>query len=248
MFPIAATIFIASVLGSFHCAGMCGAFLALAGQGAARQWQAQAAYHAGRLVTYVALGAAAGTAGKLLNLAGVLVGLSRTAAVIAGAFMIVFAAVTLMRTCGVHLGRVKLPAFWTRLIQRAHRMAMDRPPLARAAAIGLLTTLLPCGWLYAFAVTAAGTGNPLSGGAAMAVFWAGTLPMLVALGAGVRGVLGGLGRRAPLVTALLVASAGLYTLVGRASLSPAALVWKVSMTHAGHPACCHTTDGHDTGR
>lgn len=66
----------------------------------------------------------------------------------------------------------------------ALRRLMDRPPVVRAAATGLFTTLLPCGWLYAFVVTAAGTGSgtPLHGAALMAVFWLGTLPMMLTVG------------------------------------------------------------------
>src|SRR5581483_1669212 len=106
--------------GSFHCAGMCGAFLALAtgspDKAAPGGWKTpaacQAAYHLGRLVTYVALGAAAGAAGRLLNLAGALAGLSRAAAVVAGATMICFAAVAFLRARGVRVRRMSMPGPW----------------------------------------------------------------------------------------------------------------------------------------
>ena len=76
MIALIGAIFLASVLGSFHCAGMCGAFLAVAsgapGGRAKRQVLLQGAYHAGRLVSYTALGAAAGAAGGLVDLGGTL--------------------------------------------------------------------------------------------------------------------------------------------------------------------------------
>jgi len=57
-------IFAASVLGSLHCAGMCGAFVAIAVQDRGnwrRHASLQAAYHGGRLASYLSLGIAAGS-------------------------------------------------------------------------------------------------------------------------------------------------------------------------------------------
>jgi sulfite exporter TauE/SafE len=85
--------------------------------------------------------------------------------------------------------------------------------------IGLCTTLLPCGWLYAFAITAAGTGNPVYGGWVMAVFWVGTLPLLIAVGASTRIALGRFGRVVPGICALGLIVVGTMTLFHRASLS-----------------------------
>jgi len=95
--------------------------------------------------------------------------------------------------------------------------------MIRALIIGLCTTLLPCGWLYAFVITAAGTASPIFAAATMFAFWLGTLPMLVTMGAGVRSVLGPLQRRVPVATAIVLLAAGLYTIAGRARLDPAAL-------------------------
>ncbi|MBE7450024.1 MAG: sulfite exporter TauE/SafE family protein [Kofleriaceae bacterium] len=43
---------------------------------------------------------------------------------------------------------------------------------ARAALLGLLSAALPCGWLWAFVVVAAGTGSPVGGALVMTAFWA----------------------------------------------------------------------------
>jgi sulfite exporter TauE/SafE len=37
---------------------------------------------------------------------------------------------------------------------------------------------MPCGWLYIFALAAAGTANPIGGLLVMLLFWSGTLPIL----------------------------------------------------------------------
>ena len=70
--------------------------------------------------------------------------------------MLTFGLISLLRIYGRGPARLHAPRFMQRLVQAGHRRAMNRSPVARAALIGLLTTLLPCGWLYAFVVTAAG--------------------------------------------------------------------------------------------
>ena len=238
MTALVGAIFLASLLGSFHCAGMCGAFLAIAAGnvdpatsgGWRRQFTLQGAYHAGRLVTYLLLGAAAGTVGRLVDLAGTLAGIRPFAAILAGATMLLFGAVTLLRASGVSIAAIHARVPWAGLVQQGHRAAFARPPLVRALLIGLLTTLLPCGWLYAFAITAAGTGSPLRGALAMLVFWLGTLPILVTLGAGLRTVAGPIGKRLPAMTAIAVMVAGIYTLTARATLDPLSMFRRLTGT------------------
>src|SRR6185295_3680515 len=95
------TILAASLLGSLHCVGMCGAFLAIAvGDGNSspgRHARLQAAYHLGRLMTYVTLGAAAGMAGKLLDVGSALAGIKPVAAALAGAVILSFGIISLLR-------------------------------------------------------------------------------------------------------------------------------------------------------
>jgi hypothetical protein len=70
----------------------------------------------------------------------------------------------------------------------------------------------------------------------MAIFWIGTLPALIVVGAGFRGLLGPIGRRAPLVTSLLLIAVGLYTLVGRTMLDPVAIASRAGI--GSTPDCC----------
>ena len=77
----------------------------------------QAAYHGGRAATYVGLGAAAGAFGSLVDLGGKLVGVQRVAAVVAGALMVGFGAVALLRVAGARLNAGRSPA----VLQRAWR-------------------------------------------------------------------------------------------------------------------------------
>ncbi|MBL8856276.1 MAG: sulfite exporter TauE/SafE family protein, partial [Planctomycetaceae bacterium] len=58
MIALLVTVFVASLLGSLHCVGMCGPFALLAGTGDGRSFRAAPtmAYSAGRLISYVAVG------------------------------------------------------------------------------------------------------------------------------------------------------------------------------------------------
>jgi uncharacterized protein len=254
MISLIGAVFLASLLGSMHCAGMCGGFLAFAvaapdGSSPSRA-ALQAGYNIGRLVTYVILGIIAGSIGAAVDLGGSLVGVQRTAAVLAGAMMIGFGLVTVLRITGVHVPRLPLPVALRKTVIRGHRVASQWPPMGRAVTVGLLTTLLPCGWLYAFVITAAGTASPLFGGVTMASFWLGTLPVMIGLGTGLQALAGPFRRRLPLVTALVLVGVGLFTVVGRVNapamastmstpMNAADNVQRVETLNSEEMPCCH---------
>jgi len=147
--PIIALL-IASLVGSLHCVGMCGAFVAFAvGTGDQRGWRSKTvlilAYNGGRLVTYTVLGAAGGALGAALNLGGEFVGVQRIAAVAAGGVMIVFGLTALLRVMGVSVPKTPTPKMIHRVVGAGQAVAMGMRPVPRALTVGLLTTLLPCG-------------------------------------------------------------------------------------------------------
>ncbi len=245
MLILISTIFVASLVGSLHCAGMCGAFVAIATGGIDASPQqklyTQIAYHVGRLLTYVTLGAIAGGIGAMVDLAGDLAGIQSTAMMVAGGVMVLFGLVSLLRLSGVKILGLRLPAFWRAIVGSVHRKSMRFEPVTRAGLIGLSTTLLPCGWLYAFVVTAAGTGHPATGAIAMLAFWIGTLPMMVSIGFGVQTLLGHFGRKVPVMTCLLLIGVGLYTLIGRGMIDGVALAKATAASTQPTeevPACC----------
>lgn len=250
MIGLISAVVIASLLGSLHCVGMCGAFLALSLDGPSRV-RAQAFYHLGRLATYSGLGVLAGGVGSALDAGGTLVGLQRPAMVLAGVMVAGFGVLTLARAMGVRVRRAPVPAFFRDGVVRLQRAALAMPQGRRSLAIGMLTTLLPCGWLYAFVFTSAGTGSPILGGATMAAFWVGTLPALGALGAGLSAAAGPLRRHAPVLTAILVIVVGIATAVQRWNAGPlalgtgvrdrATLIHEVRSLDASEASCC---DGH----
>jgi hypothetical protein len=222
------TVFVASLVGSLHCVGMCGPFVAFYsgsdGSSGLRRLVSHGAYSGGRLLTYALFGLAAGTVGAALDVAGSLAGFQRIAAVAAGVTMILWGVLALLQLRGVKIfrhgsgdGRV------ARLFRRGFSLVSDKPPVVRASVVGLLSGFLPCGWLWAFLVTAAGTGSAPGGAAVMAAFWAGTVPALLAVGFGIQLVSAPLRRHIPAVTAVLLVALGLFAIVGRPTSVSAAI-------------------------
>lgn len=263
MIATAAAVLAASLAGSPHCLGMCGPFCAVAtappGEGAPaelrvrgrpvrRGWFApHAAYHAGRLATYTALGALAGTLGAAVDLTGSALGFSRAAAVTAGATMVLMGLRSLRHRRTAHFSRWPMPRWARDGLHRGHRAAQKLPPVARSGLIGIMTTLLPCGWLYSFAIVAAGTGGTITGIAIMTAFWLGTLPALGAMGLTLHGLLlpgliSGAARRwtwlarsTPTAATVLLIATGLWAIAGRIPVPG-----RVSEAGSEHATCCHT--------
>jgi hypothetical protein len=108
----------------------------------------------------------------------------------------------------------------------------NHPPVARATMLGLLTTLLPCGWLYAFVAAAAATGSGPRGAVVMAAFWLGTLPVMAAVGMAAQRGLGPFRHRLPALTAAVLVVLGLLTITGR--IAPTAPEAAAGASHGGH--------------
>ena len=229
MLALATTVFVASLLGSAHCAGMCGPFVCFyAGADARSSWWGHLAYNGGRLVSYLVLGAIAGALGSGVEQVGTGVGVTRAAAIVAGVLMIAWGVVTLLAQRGVSLPTLAPLAGAQRWMAARLHDVRDFPPAARALTVGLLTTLLPCGWLYAFVVTAAGTGTVRGALTLMTVFWAGTLPMMLTLGVGVRRLAGPLRDKLPVISAIAIVLVGIISLTGRVRLDPAKVAMRAS--------------------
>lgn len=233
MIALAASVFVAALLGSAHCAGMCGGLACFVAGGGEPDARATAGYNVGRLLSYAALGALAGMAGAGFDRAGQVAGIARPAAIVAGTLMIVWGGATAIAASGVRVPQVAVPAFVRAAFAAALRAMRDRPPVQRGLTLGLLTPLLPCGWLYAFVATAATAGSAPRGALVMTAFWLGTVPAMAALGLGAQRMLGPLRRRMPVITAAALVVIGLLTVAGK--FGPPAMHDHAIMTHAdGH--------------
>ncbi|MGE0813293.1 MAG: sulfite exporter TauE/SafE family protein [Vicinamibacterales bacterium] len=162
-----------------HCVGMCGPFVLIVSRrygpphGRLSTGAAQAWYTLGRLTTYAALGAAAAAFGGLVQAAGALVGLRRTAAVVAGLVLVLWAVTRLASAA------TRLPMGWMgRLTGALGKRAPGHP-----FGTGLLLGLLPCGLLYTAVAAAMARDGAAAGAAALVAFGVGTAPALLGLSA-----------------------------------------------------------------
>jgi sulfite exporter TauE/SafE len=215
-------VVLASVLGSLHCAGMCGPIVAFysGGDGShgARRWLGHVAYHGGRGAAYATLGAVAGAIGAAVDFAGAAAGVGRIAVVVAGAVMILWGVAMMLEAGGWEIPHAAMPKALQDRIAQLLRALRSKPPVARALLIGLATALMPCGWLYAFAVMAAGTGEVVGGALVMTAFWLGTVPVLLGIGVGVQALLGRFRRHVPIVAAVVLVVVGMYSVLGRLNI------------------------------
>jgi len=172
-------------LGSFgHCIGMCGGIViaySTAGTVQNRNRGSQALVHIlyslGRITTYTLLGAVFGALG------GVVVFDNYTSALllaVAGVAMIL-AGLALM-------GKLRVMNFLERSFsssnwyQKQFRSLIKSQSLLGFYLLGMLNGLLPCGFVYFFAITAASTASPLYGAIVMFIFGLSTIPSLFSLG------------------------------------------------------------------
>jgi len=196
-------VFVVGLLGSVHCAGMCGGIVGAlsVAPGAPRAIPVrvvQAArpalanvltYNAGRIASYMTAGALAGALGSGLGQgAGAL---ARLPALQAGGYWM---ANLMLAMLGLYLmdawrGLARLEQggqlVWRhvqpllRHVRPAHGHGFGP---GRMLAAGVLWGWLPCGMVYSVLVTAMLSGSATGGALVMLCFGLGTLPMLLGLG------------------------------------------------------------------
>jgi len=184
----------AGLASGVHCVGMCGGIVAAFDTKRVipiREksfWERRVAFNLGRISTYAAAGAAAGSLGAAAYAAGALPAQA----------MLHLAANAMLVLVGLYLAgadRLLSPLealgmpLWRRLQPLAARLLKARTQpapfsrmLARAYLAGLAWGWLPCAMVYAALAAAAFSGGAVQGALGMAAFGLGTLPFL--LGAG----------------------------------------------------------------
>lgn len=173
MVPFA--VIAASIIGSIHCIGMCGA-LALTAD--TQNKRGLMNYHLGRLLGYFSVGALAGFLGsEFIN--SEMKYISLVSSIFLGATFLVIGFNIIKK------GKlqIKQPDFLKMFYQNkiSGLLESKTPRSVSSFLIGLLSPLLPCGWLYGFILVAVATNNALWGGILLTSFWIGTLPALSGL-------------------------------------------------------------------
>jgi len=162
------------LLGSLHCAAMCGPLmlaLPVPPGGAGRFFAGRVFYQLGRIATYALLGVIGGLVGKSIFLIGAQRWLTITlgVAILLGFF---FSKKVALATPVVRLvGKLKA-AMGVQLQRRSFRSLV---------LLGMLNGLLPCGLVYVAMAGAVSRGTVLSGVGYMAAFGLGTMPTMLAI-------------------------------------------------------------------
>ena len=199
------------LLGTGHCIGMCGP-LVVALPGQTGRFSAHLAYHAGRLITYGIIGASMGAAGSgLIGLASavggnpmlwitrVQVGIS----LLAGGFLLFFGLSRLGFVVEPQWLAIAVPSRmpgWRRLMSRTAALRTNLDLFF----MGLLLGWLPCGLSYAAFAKALSGAHMLSGAVMALIFGLGTLPGLLAVGAGAAALLTRFRQQADILAGLIM--------------------------------------------
>jgi sulfite exporter TauE/SafE len=169
------TAFFLGLVGSLHCAGMCGPIALAVPPNLSSTWQfvlGRLAYNFGRITTYCLMGAVFGLIGKSL----VVIGWQRWISLIAGtlilAALLINLRISLSASASKPIGFLKL---WLGKFLRGSS-------LTTTFCLGALNGFLPCGLVYAACASAGATGAPAHGVEFMAVFGMGTIPMMLGIG------------------------------------------------------------------
>ncbi len=199
-------------LGSFgHCIGMCGGIVMAysttkIGDGWTKNKQSLShiSYSLGRVTSYTMLGAIFGFIGSAVsfsnNAVAVLFSIAGLAMILSGLSL---------------LGKIKFLTIIEHSVsssswyKNTFKKLLHSDKTSSFFALGMLNGLLPCGFVYFFAITAASTASAFYGALVMLIFGLSTIPALFSLGFFV-----GLFKQSSIRTILMKISAVLVILFG----------------------------------
>ena len=179
------TIISIAFLGSFgHCVGMCGGIVVAystikvdSKSSKVSQSAMHLLYSLGRVLTYAVLGALFGALGGVVAFSNY-----------TNAALLIFAGVVMILAGLSLMGKIKFLTLIEHsfssspLYKKAFRSVLNSKSSSSFFILGMLNGLLPCGFVYFFAITAASTADPLYGAMVMAIFGLSTIPAMFGIG------------------------------------------------------------------
>ncbi len=216
--PVLLSALTAGILGSIHCAGMCGGIATALGMGlretsaSGRPVTAALFYQFGRISSYVVAGSIAGYVGDILTQADSLKFVSIYLRLFSAVFMI---------GLGLYLAgwfpffstieRIGTPV-WKK-ISPISKKFLPVKHLYQAYSLGFLWGWIPCGLTYSILLWSIAAGSAVQGGLLMLAFGLGTLPAMLPMTLGA-GKIHRIVKQATvrIVAGVLVAAAGLFIL------------------------------------
>lgn len=173
---IIAAGFILGLIGSLHCAGMCGPIainLPLRGETFFEKFISGLLYNSGRILMYGIMGAVFGSIGKGLYLLGI----QQWVSIIMGSIMILTVIIPFV------FKKINLIQFdfFAGFLRKAIQKLFKLRSYKGLFLIGMLNSLLPCGLVYVAIIGAIATGNLFYGGMYLILFGLGTIPMMLTI-------------------------------------------------------------------
>jgi len=168
--------FMTGLLGSGHCAGMCGALVAGFFMKTEKKsvWP-YLSYHFARITMYTLVGITAAILGIALVSTGLLGRIQGFLQVGIGFFVIILA----MGIVGISPWQFSMKFMPTKILNRIFMAAAKRGSVLGASMGGLLNGLMPCPLTFAMAVNATSAPSPAEGGLMMLALGLGTLPTML---------------------------------------------------------------------
>jgi len=207
--------FVTGLLGTGHCIGMCGGLVsALSLSEAGRQggWFFHLLYNLGRISTYTFIGAVVGWLGSALAYTDRFKMVTRSLLIGSDVFVILVGLGTAGLFAWINVSKLDFPGpmkAMTLAVAGLRRL----PPAISALPLGLLFGFIPCGYLYAVAITAAQSASVATGALMLFAFGLGTAPSLLLFG-GAAHWLSGRARTWMLrIAGLVVAGMGVINLI-----------------------------------
>ena len=178
------TAFLAGLLGSGHCFGMCGGIAgslgALTGTNNRSIALPALQFNLGRLLGYALLGA---LAGGILGAAGEIMALKplgKWLRALTALMVLLIGLRFLFGWRGLDLIEKGGAGLWRRIMPLAVRISQRHDWIGRLG-LGVCWGFLPCGLVYTVLITAASTGHAAAGAVTMIAFGMGTLPAMLGL-------------------------------------------------------------------
>jgi sulfite exporter TauE/SafE len=179
------TIISIALVGSLgHCVGMCGGIvIAYSSTKIDTKWPkthqaiAHLFYSFGRITTYTFFGALFGYIGSVISFSNM-----------ANGILLVFTGIVMILVGASMSGKIKFLTIIEHSIQNSSwyhlyfKKLLESKYLSSFYFLGLLNGLLPCGFVYFFAITAASTTNAIDGAIVMLIFGLSTIPAMFSLG------------------------------------------------------------------
>jgi sulfite exporter TauE/SafE len=169
--------FMAGVLGSGHCLGMCGALVSgyFMKAGASRTLLPYFFYQFARIFVYTLVGFAAAALGVVLVSSGVFGKVQSILQMFIGSVVIILA----LGILGWIPFQGSIRLLPMNILRRGYAESRTKGPILGATIAGLLNGLMPCPLTFAMAVKATSATTIMEGGLLMLTFGSGTLPTML---------------------------------------------------------------------